>query len=150
VEGIERAAEHLPVDADQASAPMNLLDLGIEQAGQGAPDWFGLTEVLNPLTEVGGERVEIQFQAITTEDGQVRRRQGLAHLMDEVMGKGLRAWAEEEGWDELGGGVQGDPQPEIVRGLTGVGEEFVELDVSESQAVAEVLMQGLSVKSGAG
>ena len=32
-EGVERAAEHLAIDADQTSATMDLLDLGIEQVG---------------------------------------------------------------------------------------------------------------------
>jgi hypothetical protein len=29
-EGVERAAQHLTVDADQAAATMNLLDLSVE------------------------------------------------------------------------------------------------------------------------
>ena len=48
---------------------MNLLDLSIEQAGQGVPDAFGLSSGLNPLTEMSGQRVEIKFQAIAREHG---------------------------------------------------------------------------------
>jgi len=64
------------LDADEPSATMNLLNLGIEQARQGTPDGFGLTHVLPPLTEVSGEGVEIEFQAITTEHREVVRSQG--------------------------------------------------------------------------
>ena len=74
------------------------------------------------------------------------------------MSQVLRAWAECERWDEFGLGIEGDPQPEIVSGLPGGGEEFVELDtphcahavgasVRELQIVTEVFVQALGVKS---
>jgi hypothetical protein len=56
------------------------------------------------------------------------------------MSQVLSAWTEDQCQDELGRRIKGNPEPEIVRGLTGVGEEFVELEVSESQAVTEVLV----------
>jgi hypothetical protein len=46
---------------------MNLLNLSIEQIGQGAPTAFRLTGVMNPPTEMRGEVVEGKFQAIITE-----------------------------------------------------------------------------------
>ena len=105
---------------------------------------------LEPVTEVSGEGIEIEFETVTAKGRDVRLGEGLAQLMDQVVSQFLSAWAEGERWDELGRGLQGHPQPQVVIGLTGCGEQLVELDVSESQAVAEVLMQGLSVKSGAG
>jgi len=69
--------------------------------------------------------------------------------MDEVMGQVLGARTEREGRDELGLGIEGDPQPQVVSGLSGSGEEFVELEVSEVQAVTEVSVQALGVKPSA-
>jgi len=88
---------------------MEFLDLGVEQVGQDAPDACGLTGLLNPLAEVRGEGVEVQFQAITTEHREVGSRQRLTHLMDEVMGHLLSARAECEGWDKFGRRIQGNP-----------------------------------------
>ena len=64
---------------------MNLMDLGVEQAGQSAPDAFGLTSVLEPLTEVSSESVEVEFETVTTENWKRRRGERLMHLMDEVL-----------------------------------------------------------------
>ena len=128
---------------------MDLLDLGIEQTRSGSPDGFGLSGLLKPLTEVGGEGVEVEVEAITTEHWYVRRCQRLTDLMDEVMGQVLGARTECEGRDELGLGIEGDPQPQVVSGLSGSGEEFVELGVSEVQAVTEVSVQALGVKPSA-
>lgn len=47
-EGLDWTAGHLPVDADEPVATMNLLNLGIEQARQCVPDMFDLTCGLNP------------------------------------------------------------------------------------------------------
>ena len=56
------------------------------------------------------------------------------------MGQVLCAWAKCERWDELGLGIEGDPQPQIVSGLPGGGEELVELNMSELQIVTEVIV----------
>ena len=95
---------------------------------------------------MSGEGIEIEFETVTAKGRDVRLGEGLAQLMDQVVSQFLSAWAEGERWDELGRGLQGDPQPQVVSGLTGGGEEFVELEMSESQAVTEVSVQVLGMK----
>ncbi len=58
---------------------------------------------------MGGERVEVEGQAITGEDRQTTSGQAFGGGVDELMSERLGARAEGEGRDELGPGVGGDP-----------------------------------------
>jgi len=81
---------------------------------------------LLPVREMGGERIEVQRQAIAgdTCPGAARQRgaremgsspeaQAADQLMNELIGQGLSAWAQRESWDDAhaGASVAGDPQP---------------------------------------
>ena len=72
-EDLKRTTEHLTLNVQQTAAAVDLLDLGREQAGEGAPDSFGLTLGLEPMPEVSSQDVEIEFEAIAAEGGQVCR-----------------------------------------------------------------------------
>jgi hypothetical protein len=61
------------------------------------------------LEPVTGEGVEVEFENITAKDRQGRAGERLAQLMDEVVSQNLRAWAENKGRDEFGGGLERDP-----------------------------------------
>ena len=52
--------------------------------------------------------IEIEFQAIPAEHGQVRDDQRGAEVMNQAMGPVLSPWAEKQGRDELRGGIQCD------------------------------------------
>jgi hypothetical protein len=151
------------IDPNQTSATLNLLDLGVEQTRQGAPDPFGLTDVWEPLTEVSRERVEVQFEAVTTapsgppmllrsmghgQDGQVRLGQCLTQLMNQLMRSVLSTRAEDQRGNKFGGGVERHPQPQLVGSLPDCREEFVKLDMRQLETVTEMIMQALGVKSG--
>jgi hypothetical protein len=57
----------------------------------------------------------------------------------------LRAGAKMEDGKKLRGGVDGQPQPEHLRGAAQPGSQFVQLDVWEVQMEEETLVQDLRV-----
>ena len=58
---------------------------------------------------MGGERVEVEGQAITGKDRPTTSGQSFGGVVDELMSERLGARAEGEGRDPLGAGVRGDP-----------------------------------------
>jgi hypothetical protein len=70
--------------------------------------------------------------------------------MDQSVGEVLGAWAELEGGDELGLGIEGDPDPEIVGLIAESGVEFIELEMANVQVAEEVRMNLVGVRAGAG
>lgn len=54
---------------------------------------------LNPSAEMGGQRVEVESQAIPGEDGKTASRQLAGDIVDQLMGGYLSAGADGEGGD---------------------------------------------------
>lgn len=78
---------------------------------------------------MGGERVEIEGQAIAGKDGQTIGGQALGDVMHQLMGEFLGARAEGEGGDQFGAGVGGDPEPFGLGRAIEFQTNFIELDV---------------------
>ena len=69
--------------------------------------------------------------------------------VDELMSHGLSAGAELEHRNDLGEGIDGQPEPEHLFGAAQPGTQFIQLEVGDLQGVEAVLVQGLSVLASA-
>jgi hypothetical protein len=69
-------------------------------------------------------------------------QQGIRHV--------LGAWTELKGGDEFGGGVKGDPHPQVMCLVTQGGEEFVQLEMAQGQIPKKVGVHFLGMLTGAG
>ena len=58
--------------------------------------------------------------------------------MDGGIRHGWSTWADLKRGDEFGGGVKGDPHPEVVGLVAQGGEELVQLKMAEVEVVEEV------------
>lgn len=81
---------------------------------------------LNPSAEVGGERIEVQLQAITGEYGETIPCQHFHKCMYNGMGRGLSARPNFEHGDNFGARVDSEPNPESVSALTGLGAKLIQ------------------------
>jgi hypothetical protein len=72
--------------------------------------------------------------------------QGVDNRMSHVLGAGT----ELKHRNQLGEGIDGQPQPEDLCGATQPGSQFVQLEVREVQMAEEALVQGLRMLAGTG
>lgn len=86
-------------DISDAVSAIAFDDLGIEQTGVDAPGAAAFVSRLNPSAEMGGQRVEVESQAIPGEDGKTASRQLAGDIVDQLMGGYLSAGADGEGGD---------------------------------------------------
>ena len=97
------------------------------------------------MTEVGGEGVEVQVEAVTRKDWGAAGSQDERDRMDEGMGQVLSPRPDLQGGPDLGHGIKGDPHPEVVRLVAQSGEQLIQLEMPEVQMVEEMSLHLLGV-----
>lgn len=117
-------------DVGDAVATVTFDDLGIEEARIDAPRAAVFVGGLHPRPEMGRQGVEVESQAITGEHRQTTWGQAFGDVVNELMGEPLGARAEGEGWNELGAGVGGDPEPFGFCHAVEFQTDLIELNVS--------------------
>jgi hypothetical protein len=70
--------------------------------------------------------------------------------MDDPMCHVLRAGTQMEDSNDLGKGVDGQPEPQHVLRAAQPGAQFIQVEMWEPQMAEETLVQGLSVRARAG
>lgn len=110
-------------------------ELPIEELSTDLPVASLLPHALNPAAEVGGQRVEIQLQALTGKYGQAVRCQDFDQGMYDGMSHRLRARSNFQHSNDFGASIDGEPNPQRVSLLTGLGTELIQLDMQELQVV---------------
>ncbi len=85
--------------------PIGFLYLSVEEFGSYLPTCFQLTGFSDPVSEMGGQGVVIQVEAIAREHWQTtcrkHLRQGMHNLKSDVQG----AWPKDRPGDQLRGAV---------------------------------------------
>ena len=102
-----------------------------------------------PLTKVGRERIKVHIEAIAGEKGEAARGQHLSERVDEPMGHVLGARAELKHRQNLGEGIDGQPEPENLVGAAEPGAQFIQLQMREPEGAERALVQHLSVLTSA-
>jgi hypothetical protein len=138
------AQTHATLDASETTA-IGFLDLIIPQDEGDLPTGFTGCHIGDPLTEMGGEGIEIEVEAVTGEDGHTAWSQNEGDRMEQGIGHELSAWAELESGEEFGGRVTGDPHLQVVGLVVQGGEEFVQLEMAKDQVLEKVGMNLLGV-----
>jgi hypothetical protein len=110
-------------------------ELSVEESYADLPVACLPTEGLNPAAEVGSECIEIQLQAIAGEYGQTIRSQYFHECVHDDMSHRLSARPNFQHGDDFGTSVDGEPNPQRVSSLAGLGAELIQLDVQELQAL---------------
>jgi len=123
--------QDVAADLGDAVAAVTFDDLAIEQAGIDAPGAAAFIGGLHPGSEMGRERIEVERQAITGEDGQTIWGQTLGDLMDQLMSEILSARAKGKGRDKLRTGIAGDPEPFGLSRAIEFQAELIELDMGQ-------------------
>ncbi len=100
-------------------------ELSVEKPGVNLPRMCLPTDGLNPAAEVSGERIEIQLQASAGKYGQAIRSQYFYEGVYDRMSHGLSARSDFQYGDNLGAGVDREPNPECVGARTGLGAQFI-------------------------
>jgi len=134
---------------DQAKAPLLFDDLGIGKVCQESPEGFAIGFRCQPLAEVGGECVEIVFQAVRAKNGNAAGFQPAFQLMYDRISHLLGPRANMENWNELVFGFAGDPDPQILLGLLEIGPKFIELDMSQFEVGKEALVELFTLQAAA-
>jgi len=96
----------------ESAAAIGFLDLAVQQVERHLPTEFARSHIRDPLTEMGGDRIEVEVEAVTGEDRQTARSQDERDGVKQSIGHVLGAWTELECRDQLGGRVKGDPHPQ--------------------------------------
>jgi hypothetical protein len=128
-------------DADEAPSAVMFDELSVEELPVDLPVMCLPTDSLNPAAEVGSERIEVQFQAIAGEYRQTIWSQPFHEIMHDGMGHRLRTRSNFERGYNFGPSIDGEPNPESVGALAGLGAKLIQLDVSELQVPEELLVQ---------
>ena len=84
-----------------------------------------------PVAEVGGDGVEVAAQAVAGEGGDAVVVQTQLKIMEQGIGILLLAAAQMQRGDDLGDGVNGQPEP--LDASPDLGVQFVELDEGQDE-----------------
>src|SRR5215469_4541431 len=122
---------HLPVDQTRCDLP--------------SKGFTPTTSHLSPVSKMSGECIEVHIEAITGENWETARSQTLSQRVNEPMRRLLRTRTELKHRDDLGEGIDGQPQPEDLCGAAQSGSQFVQLQVREVQVAETALMEELCV-----
>ncbi len=98
---------------------------------------------------MGCEGIEIQIEAVTGEERQIARSQELPQGVDDCMCCVLCAGTQMEDWNNLRGGIDGQPEPEDLLVAAQPGTQFIQLEVREPEMAEGALVQGLCVLASA-
>jgi hypothetical protein len=97
------------------------------------------------LTEMGGDGIEVEVEAVAGEDWQIAWSQDERVGVEQGKGHLLGAWTDLEGGDEFRGWIKGDPHPQVVRLVAQGGEQLIELQMTQVQVTEEVGVNLLGV-----
>ena len=155
-EGLEAFSEmrqvaqaHEAFDELELATAIRLFDLPIDQVMGDLPTGRTGGGVCRPLTEVGGQSVEVEIEAVAGKDRQAAGGQDERERMDDGMRHNLSAWANLEGGDEFGHRVAGGPPPQVVRLVAQGSKQLIELEMAKGELVEEVGVNLFGVHSGA-
>lgn len=131
------------VHPDEAPAPIDLLDLSVEQ---GVGDLPGtVASAADPLAEVGGEGILVQSQAIAGDDRHPVRGQDRSQRMDDPMSRVLGARPQMQHGDDFAQRIPGDPEPQDLLPGTQPRADLIELEMGQGQIVKQRLMQSFGL-----
>jgi hypothetical protein len=105
---------------------------------------------LEPLSKVSGEGIEVQIEAITGEDWEAAGSQDLSQGVDHSMSQVLCTRTELKHRQNLGEGIDGQPEPQHLLGAAEPGAQLVQLEVRELEMKEEALVQGVRVLASTG
>src|ERR1700687_4220995 len=116
-------------DFYELAPPVALFHLAVDQAHRHLPskDFAPSPMHLVPVSKMGCECIEIEIEPITGKEWETARGQELSQGMDEYMSRLLCTRTKLKHRDDLGEGINGQPQPEDLRCLAQPGSEFVQL-----------------------
>src|SRR2546429_148528 len=134
-------------DPNQPAPLIAFFHLAIDQARRHLPLLHlpSSTTHLEPLTEVSRQRIEVEVEPITGEKRQTVRDQALSQNVDDRMRHVLRAGTQLEHRQNLGAGIDDQPQPQNLLGAAQPGAQLVQLEVREMQMAEDALVQGVRV-----
>ena len=135
----------------QLASPVALFHLAVDQAWFHLPPAHGAPSLtyLEPLTKVGSDHIEVEIEPVTGEERQTAGSQELSQGVDEQVRRMLCARTQSEHRQNLGEGIDGQPQPEHLGGAAQPGTQFIQLNVWEQEVAEIVLVQRLSMLSSA-
>jgi hypothetical protein len=131
-----------PLDA---SATLVFLDLAIQELSADLPAAHAGMRLLNPLSEVTGQGVEVQRQPIAGEDEHAARGQDVFERMNQGMCHLLSPQANVQRRNQLAPRICGDPHPHDLTTLANGCAYFIKLHVSQMQSAQQSVMQRLRV-----
>jgi hypothetical protein len=99
---------------------------------------------------VGREGIEVEIEPVTGKEWKTARGQALSKQVNEDMRHVLRAGAELKHRQNLGEGINGQPEPQDLLRAAQPGAEFIQLQMREPEVAEGALVQGLSVLPSAG
>jgi hypothetical protein len=116
-------------DAHQLASPVTFFHLTVDQTHCYLPSkgFAPTTPHLSPMSEMGGESIEVEIEAITGEQRQAVSSQALSQGVDDPMGRVLRAGTQMEHGQKFGAGVDGQPEPKHLCGAAQPGAQFIQL-----------------------
>jgi hypothetical protein len=144
------AQAHAALDPSEPAAAIGLFDLTVQQVERDLPTRFARDDIGDPLTEMGGDGIEVEVKAVAGKDWQTAWSQGQCHRVQQRIGHVLGAWTQLKCWDQFGGRLKGDPHPEVVGLVAQGGEEFIQLEMAEGQVLKKVGVHFLGMLTGAG
>jgi hypothetical protein len=96
---------------DEPLAAIAFDELAIQEMGADLPVAGALAHGCHPVAEMSRQSVEAEFQAMAGKGGQVIGSQYLDKGMDDGVCHGLSAGSDLEHREELGEGIERDPNP---------------------------------------
>ncbi len=97
---------------------------------------------------MGGQCVEVVLETVRTKWGQTTNTEPGLELMDDQISHCLDARADFDDRDELGLGIAGSPDPDIVLSISDACPKFIELDVIELEVYNEVIVELATMLTG--
>jgi hypothetical protein len=129
----------------ESAAAIGFLDVAVKEVERHLPTEFARSPIRDPLTEMGGDRIEVEVEAVAGEDGETAWSQDERDGVEQGIGHRLGAWTDLEGGDEFSGGVKGHPHPQVVRLVAPGGEQLIELQMTQVPVTEEMGVHLLGV-----
>ena len=120
----------------------------MEEVGQECPDRFSLAFDGGPFAKVGGQCVEVVLETIRTKRGYTTNSKPGLKLMDNPISHCLDTRTDFDDWDELGFGIAGSPDPDIVLSIPDASPKFIELNVFELELLDEMIVELATMLTG--
>jgi hypothetical protein len=110
-------------DTRQLAPPVAFFHLAVDQSRSHLPlkGFAPTTPHLSPVSKMGCESIKVQIEAITGKEWETAKGQAQPQSVDEPMRHVLRAGTQLEDGQNLGAGIDGQPEPEYVCGAAEAG-----------------------------